>query len=175
MRGAQGRGHTFRRICSLRCEPSRSSRKNLGSVEGIGSWLMTAARAAVVGGAASRALGEGMNALPEARAIAKMIIRIAALAAWWPSEEWRVSGTAGALSRNTSTGVRAEHFTFSCQSEIYPVCLQYLLSRMCFGGRSLLLPELGTHGMRGSNTGRVQRTSEQRAHSIGSAKFIFLG
>ena len=111
MRGAQGRGHTFRRICSLRCEPSRSSRKNLGSVEGIGSWLMTAARAAVVGGAASRALGEGMNALPEARAIAKMIIRIAALAAWWPSEEWRVSGTAGALSRNTSTGVRAEHFT----------------------------------------------------------------
>ena len=64
---------------------------------------------------------------------------------------------------------------FSCQSEIYPVCLQYLLSRMCFGGRSLLLPELGTHGMRGSNTGRVQRTSEQRAHSIGSAKFIFLG
>ena len=156
MRGAQGRGHTFRRICSLRCEPSRSSRKNLGSVEGIGSWLMTAARAAVVGGAASRALGEGMNALPEARAIAKMIIRIAALAAWWPSEEWRVSGT-----WNPSTGVRAEHFTrFSSQSEIYPVCLQYLLSRMCFGGRSLLLPELGTHGMRGSNTGRVQRTSE---------------
>jgi hypothetical protein len=39
--------------------------------------LMTAARAAVVGGAASRALGEGMNALPEARAIAKMIIRMA--------------------------------------------------------------------------------------------------
>ena len=77
MRGAQGRGHTFRRICSLRCEPSRSSRKNLASVEGIGSWLVTAARAAVVGGAASRALGEGMNALPEARAIAKMIIRMA--------------------------------------------------------------------------------------------------
>jgi len=47
------------------------------SVEGLGSLLMTAARAAVVGGAASRALGEGMNALPEARAIAKMIIRMA--------------------------------------------------------------------------------------------------
>jgi hypothetical protein len=54
-----------------------SSRKNLRSVEGLGSLLMTAARAAVVGGAASRALGEGMNALPEARAIAKMIIRMA--------------------------------------------------------------------------------------------------
>jgi hypothetical protein len=37
---------------------------------------MTTARAAVVGVAASRALGEGTNALPEARAIAKMIIRV---------------------------------------------------------------------------------------------------
>ena len=83
---------------------------------------------------------------------------------------------------NASTGVRAEHFSvfLAVRDKMidkirYPVCLQYLLSRMCFGGRSLLLPELGTHGMRGSNTGRVQRTSEQRAHSIGSAKFIFLG
>ena len=39
---------------------------------------MTTARAAVVGVAASRALGEGTNALPEARAIAKMIIRMKA-------------------------------------------------------------------------------------------------
>ena len=79
------------------------------SVEGIGSWLMTAARAAVVGGAASRALGEGMNALPEARAIAKMIIRmadvdvdvgsvgsvVAALAAWW--QRWQRGGCYGDL------------------------------------------------------------------------------
>ena len=49
------------------------------SVEGLGSLLMTAARAAVVGVAASRALGEGTNALPEARAIAKMIIRMKAM------------------------------------------------------------------------------------------------
>ena len=44
---------------------------------------MTTARAAVVGVAASRALGEGTNALPEARAIAKMIIRMKAMQTPW--------------------------------------------------------------------------------------------
>ena len=48
---------------------------NLRLVDGIGIWLVTTARAAVVV-AASRALGEGTNALPEARAIAKMISRM---------------------------------------------------------------------------------------------------
>ena len=57
---------------------------NLRLVDGIGIfWLMTTARAAVVGVAASRALGEGTNALMEARAIVKMIIRMKAMQTPW--------------------------------------------------------------------------------------------
>ena len=55
---------------------------NLRLVDGIGIWLVTTARAAVVV-AASRALGEGTNALAEARAIAKMIIRMRAMQTPW--------------------------------------------------------------------------------------------